>query len=94
VTDTCECGNELSGSIKCGEFLKQLQTRFSRRALLHGMEYMWYNIITTVVLGLSVDIALHFFITHFSPVPSYLTTLDQVVVAKSSSRPYVHFLRI
>ena len=21
VTGTCECGNELSGSIKCGEFL-------------------------------------------------------------------------
>jgi hypothetical protein len=21
VADTCECGNELSGSIKCGEFL-------------------------------------------------------------------------
>jgi len=21
VRDTCECGNELSGSIKCGEFL-------------------------------------------------------------------------
>jgi len=21
VTDTCECGNELSGSVKCGEFL-------------------------------------------------------------------------
>ena len=22
VTGTCECGNELSGSIKCGEFLE------------------------------------------------------------------------
>ena len=21
VTDACECGNELSGSVKCGEFL-------------------------------------------------------------------------
>ena len=21
VTSTCECGNELSGSVKCGEFL-------------------------------------------------------------------------
>ena len=21
VTDSCECGNELSGSVKCGEFL-------------------------------------------------------------------------
>jgi len=26
VTDACECGNELSGSVKCGEFLDQLQT--------------------------------------------------------------------
>ena len=23
---TCECGDELSGSIKCGEFLDQLKT--------------------------------------------------------------------
>ena len=26
VADACECGNEPSGSIKCGEFLDQLQT--------------------------------------------------------------------
>ena len=26
VADACECGNELSGSVKCGEFLDQLQT--------------------------------------------------------------------
>ena len=26
VADTCECGNEPSGSVKCGEFLDQLQT--------------------------------------------------------------------
>jgi len=25
VAGTCECGNELSGSIKCGEFLYQLR---------------------------------------------------------------------
>ena len=24
--DACDCGNELSGSLKCGEFLDQLQT--------------------------------------------------------------------
>jgi hypothetical protein len=49
-----------------------------------------------VVIGLSVRIELHSFITHFSPVPSYLTTrmLDQVVVTKSTSRPSVRFLRI
>ena len=26
VAGTCECSNELSGSIKCGEFLDQLKT--------------------------------------------------------------------
>ena len=26
MTGTCECGNELSGSIKCVEFLDQLKT--------------------------------------------------------------------
>jgi len=26
VADACECGNEPSGSVKCGEFLDKLQT--------------------------------------------------------------------
>ena len=26
MADTCECGNETSGSIKCGEFLDKLRT--------------------------------------------------------------------
>jgi hypothetical protein len=26
LVGTCKCGNELSGSIKCGEFLDQLRT--------------------------------------------------------------------
>jgi len=26
VADACECGNEPSGSVKCGEFLEYLQT--------------------------------------------------------------------
>ena len=26
VVDACECGNEPSGSVKCGEFLDKLQT--------------------------------------------------------------------
>jgi len=26
VADACECGNEPSGSMKCGEFLDKLQT--------------------------------------------------------------------
>jgi hypothetical protein len=32
------CGNELSGSIKCGEFLTSCKpVSFSRRTLLHGV---------------------------------------------------------
>ena len=26
VADACECGNDPSGSVKCGEFLDKLQT--------------------------------------------------------------------
>ena len=26
VAGTCDCGNETSGSVKCGEFLNQLRT--------------------------------------------------------------------
>jgi len=26
VADACECGNEPSGSVKCGKFLDELQT--------------------------------------------------------------------
>ena len=34
----CECGNELSGSIKCGEFLDWLRpVNFSRRTVLEGV---------------------------------------------------------
>ena len=29
MAGTCECGNEPSGSIKCGEFLDKLQTRLA-----------------------------------------------------------------
>ena len=28
VAGTCECGNEPSGSIKCGEFIDQLRTAY------------------------------------------------------------------
>jgi hypothetical protein len=37
VGGTCECGNEPSGSIKCGELFKTTckQVSFSRRTLLH-----------------------------------------------------------
>ena len=35
---TCECGNEPSGSIKCGNFLTSCKpVSFSRRTLLHGV---------------------------------------------------------
>jgi len=34
---TCECGNEPSGSIKCGELLTSKEpVSFSRRTVLHG----------------------------------------------------------
>ena len=44
VAGICECGDELSSSIKCEEFLDWLRTTysFSRRALLYGVSrYMW-----------------------------------------------------
>ena len=47
-----------------------------------------------VVIGLRVYFALCSFITRFSPIHSYLTMLEQVVVTKSTSRPSVRFLRI
>ena len=39
VAGTCYCGNEPSGSIKCGEFLDQLKTLASQegRILLYGV---------------------------------------------------------
>jgi hypothetical protein len=39
VAGTCEYGKELSGSIKCGEFLDWLQrlVSFSSRTLLYGV---------------------------------------------------------
>ena len=36
MADSCECGNELSGSIKCGEFEYSLgPVSFSGRTLLY-----------------------------------------------------------
>jgi hypothetical protein len=38
VADTCEYGNEVSGSINAGNFLNSCQqVSFSRRTLLHGV---------------------------------------------------------
>jgi hypothetical protein len=38
VVDVCECGNETSSSIKCGEFLDQLRTGwFARRIQFRGV---------------------------------------------------------
>ena len=38
MAGACECSNERSGSIKCGEYLDLLKpVSFSRRALLHGV---------------------------------------------------------
>ena len=38
VAEACECGNEPSGSIKCGEFLDQLQTKLASQEGLCTME--------------------------------------------------------
>ena len=42
MASLCECGNELSGSIKFAEFLNWLKpARFSRRTVLRGVrEFM------------------------------------------------------
>jgi len=38
VADACECGNETSGSVKCGEFLGScISVNFSKRTLHHGV---------------------------------------------------------
>jgi hypothetical protein len=38
VAGTCECGNEPSGSKKCGEFLNWLRTvQLLEKVLLHGV---------------------------------------------------------
>ena len=38
MTGACEYGNELSGSIKCGEFLDYLQNQLSSQEELCSME--------------------------------------------------------
>ena len=39
VAGTCECGNEPSGSIKCGKFLDQLQNQLASEEGFYSMEY-------------------------------------------------------
>jgi hypothetical protein len=38
VAGTCEYGNELSGSVKCGEFLDQLQNQLASQEGLCSTE--------------------------------------------------------
>jgi len=38
MADTCEYGDELSASIKCGEFLDQLQNQLASQEGLCSME--------------------------------------------------------
>jgi len=41
VADVCECGNEPSGSVKCGKFLTSCKpVSFSRRTLDHGVSIL------------------------------------------------------
>ena len=52
----CECGNELSGYIKCGNFLTSCEpVSFSRRTLLHGVSII--IIITTTTTTTTTDAA-------------------------------------
>ena len=38
MADACECGNEPSGSVKCGNFLTSCKpVSFARRTLRHGI---------------------------------------------------------
>ena len=42
VADACECGNEPKGSVKCGEFLDQLQTsQVLKKDSAPWSEYVW-----------------------------------------------------
>jgi len=51
VADTCDCGNEPSGSIKCGEFLVYLKpVSFSRRTLLHEISKYGVSIIFMIYI--------------------------------------------
>ena len=51
VADICDCGNEPSGSIKCGEFLDYLKpVRFSRWTLLHKVIKYGVSIIFMIYL--------------------------------------------
>ena len=38
MADACECGNEPSGSVKCGEFLDQLEKHLASQEGLCTME--------------------------------------------------------
>ena len=43
VADACECGNEPSGSVKCGEFLDQLQTsQLLKKDFAPWIDYYYY----------------------------------------------------
>jgi len=49
VAGSCECGNELSGAIKCGNFLTTWRpVSFSKRTVLHGVS----NRIASICTGL------------------------------------------
>jgi hypothetical protein len=47
VAGTCGYGEELSGSINAANFLTSCKVSFSRRTLLHGVEYSKYVYLRT-----------------------------------------------
>jgi hypothetical protein len=75
VAGTCECGNEPSGSIKCGKFLTSCKpVSFSRRTVLHGVSKYFPQILasTKVSIAISVPYSQSAFSSCISPHVSHI----------------------
>jgi hypothetical protein len=61
VASSCECGNKLSGSIKCGEFLGQLRTCSLLRKDSAPWSYLWVKgiYLVHVMKGIDKGLQLH-----------------------------------
>ena len=51
VADACECGNEPSVSVKCGEILDQLQTSQLLRTLHHAVSKLFQLVVGRLLIG-------------------------------------------
>jgi hypothetical protein len=57
VADACECGNEPSGSVKCGNFLTSCKpVSCSRRTLHRGVSKSLFNNYTTTLNSISLKL--------------------------------------